>query len=145
DTAPESELAVALTQAQIELHSEQYDQCLTTLLRIQPQAPQNPVLLDLLRQVYLAQQDWDGLQNILERLRAFKLLSATEFEQLEPQIYSAQLARGCDAAQHLVQNEQLPCLKNAWSKMPPALQDRKSTRLNSSHVKISYAVFCLKK
>src|SRR5690606_40346964 len=35
---------------------------------------------------------------------------------------------------------------------PPALQpggggpsDRKSTRLNSSHVKISYAVFCVKK
>src|SRR5690554_7070349 len=28
--------------------------------------------------------------------------------------------------------------------MPP-LPDRKSTRLNSSHVRISYAVFCLKK
>src|SRR5690606_39532225 len=28
---------------------------------------------------------------------------------------------------------------------PPCVQDRKSTRLNSSHVKISYAVFCLKK
>src|SRR5690606_41154009 len=27
----------------------------------------------------------------------------------------------------------------------PVLLDRKSTRLNSSHVKISYAVFCLKK
>src|SRR5690606_41035000 len=27
----------------------------------------------------------------------------------------------------------------------PAVTDRKSTRLNSSHVKISYAVFCLKK
>src|SRR5690606_40754966 len=27
----------------------------------------------------------------------------------------------------------------------PDMQDRKSTRLNSSHVKISYAVFCLKK
>src|SRR5690606_39801453 len=26
-----------------------------------------------------------------------------------------------------------------------SVQDRKSTRLNSSHVKISYAVFCLKK
>src|SRR5690606_40590183 len=26
-----------------------------------------------------------------------------------------------------------------------AVKDRKSTRLNSSHVKISYAVFCLKK
>src|SRR5690606_41882918 len=30
-----------------------------------------------------------------------------------------------------------------WSLAPGA--DRKSTRLNSSHVKISYAVFCLKK
>src|SRR5256885_5316255 len=27
----------------------------------------------------------------------------------------------------------------------PLLQDRKSTRLNSSHLVISYAVFCLKK
>src|SRR5690606_40556771 len=27
----------------------------------------------------------------------------------------------------------------------PLFTDRKSTRLNSSHVKISYAVFCLKK
>src|SRR5690554_7042313 len=26
-----------------------------------------------------------------------------------------------------------------------AIEDRKSTRLNSSHVRISYAVFCLKK
>src|SRR5258708_18656175 len=29
--------------------------------------------------------------------------------------------------------------------MPPRLGDRKSTRLNSSHQIISYAVFCLKK
>src|SRR5256885_3324801 len=29
--------------------------------------------------------------------------------------------------------------------MPRVLQDRKSTRLNSSHLVISYAVFCLKK
>src|SRR5207249_10862921 len=29
--------------------------------------------------------------------------------------------------------------------VPPVRVDRKSTRLNSSHVSISYAVFCLKK
>src|SRR5690606_41955430 len=29
--------------------------------------------------------------------------------------------------------------------MDTLVEDRKSTRLNSSHVKISYAVFCLKK
>src|SRR5438067_7016922 len=30
-------------------------------------------------------------------------------------------------------------------KTPNSVRDRKSTRLNSSHVSISYAVFCLKK
>src|SRR5256885_12745034 len=29
--------------------------------------------------------------------------------------------------------------------LPAAIRDRKSTRLNSSHLVISYAVFCLKK
>src|SRR3712207_7928605 len=32
-----------------------------------------------------------------------------------------------------------------WSLRRPAEPDRKSTRLNSSHANISYAVFCLKK
>src|SRR3989442_5604032 len=33
-----------------------------------------------------------------------------------------------------------------WRASPrPEMRDRKSTRLNSSHVRISYAVFCLKK
>src|SRR5438874_6338202 len=35
-----------------------------------------------------------------------------------------------------------------WANKPVtwvSLEDRKSTRLNSSHVEISYAVFCLKK
>src|SRR5690606_42121668 len=31
------------------------------------------------------------------------------------------------------------------ARRPGGARDRKSTRLNSSHVKISYAVFCLKK
>src|SRR5690606_40252350 len=36
-------------------------------------------------------------------------------------------------------------LKDAQVKIYYEDSDRKSTRLNSSHVKISYAVFCLKK
>src|SRR5690606_42027575 len=34
---------------------------------------------------------------------------------------------------------------SAVNEFMPQHRDRKSTRLNSSHVKISYAVFCLKK
>src|SRR5690606_41537099 len=36
-------------------------------------------------------------------------------------------------------------IQHIVSKLAPSGTDRKSTRLNSSHVKISYAVFCLKK
>src|SRR3712207_8996731 len=37
------------------------------------------------------------------------------------------------------------CAVHATALHPDDLRDRKSTRLNSSHANISYAVFCLKK
>src|SRR6266853_3331237 len=39
------------------------------------------------------------------------------------------------------------CCMHSCPRVPPAITvgDRKSTRLNSSHSQISYAVFCLKK
>src|SRR5688572_31092662 len=41
--------------------------------------------------------------------------------------------------------EILKAITVAYTKKPTAMGDRKSTRLNSSHSQISYAVFCLKK
>src|SRR5258707_4157506 len=39
----------------------------------------------------------------------------------------------------------IECLSECIEFFPGAFEDRKSTRLNSSHANISYAVFCLKK
>src|SRR5207245_4478116 len=39
----------------------------------------------------------------------------------------------------------LLCVQQRAKQQNPAREDRKSTRLNSSHGSISYAVFCLKK
>src|SRR2546426_8274147 len=39
----------------------------------------------------------------------------------------------------------LRTLRAHYTDAGPAVRDRKSTRLNSSHLVISYAVFCLKK
>src|SRR5690606_40171358 len=50
-------------------------------------------------------------------------------------------ARGCTRASHRPQSVSSPSTVTG----DQAPSDRKSTRLNSSHVKISYAVFCLKK
>src|SRR5699024_12452821 len=53
--------------------------------------------------------------------------------------------------QQPVQQEQSPTVEEQQNSdghtyhYDPEYEDRKSTRLNSSHVSISYAVFCLKK
>src|SRR3712207_654392 len=48
-----------------------------------------------------------------------------------------------DHEHHLLAMEAVPEPHENWKTM--LLEDRKSTRLNSSHANISYAVFCLKK
>src|SRR5690349_24238803 len=52
-----------------------------------------------------------------------------------------QLGTDADAYRRLLQ----PLAERFSELAPMVLGDRKSTRLNSSHVEISYAVFCLKK
>src|SRR5690606_42100819 len=55
-------------------------------------------------------------------------------EDAAPQLRAQLSARPAEGARH--SDRDRPLIRR---------QDRKSTRLNSSHVKISYAVFCLKK
>src|SRR5207248_10905811 len=63
------------------------------------------------------------------------------------------LPRRTDRGRRLVQRRQVlqrrlrrvPRRHDAGAELPLVVRDRKSTRLNSSHRTISYAVFCLKK
>src|SRR5436309_10347686 len=62
--------------------------------------------------------------------------------------YTTLFRSGGDQVQHaiVIGLERLEDLLLELGEEPVVLhRDRKSTRLNSSHVKISYAVFCLKK
>src|SRR5690606_42036520 len=60
---------------------------------------------------------------------------------------SAQIYKTVDKDGKVIYTDKPPADQPAEAvKLPPInTLDRKSTRLNSSHVKISYAVFCLKK
>src|SRR2546430_6579601 len=57
--------------------------------------------------------------------------------QVDPQMAELPVARGEDAVSRRQRIDE--------GRLPAAGADRKSTRLNSSHSQISYAVFCLKK
>src|SRR5256885_10313017 len=58
------------------------------------------------------------------------------------QLHDHEGAAENDRREHAAERDAQP-LRHFPSR--PRLQDRKSTRLNSSHLVISYAVFCLKK
>src|SRR5699024_12005321 len=54
-------------------------------------------------------------------------------------------AGGSEAGDGRRDGAEVPRPRTRLHRRPRAGEDRKSTRLNSSHVSISYAVFCLKK
>src|SRR5690606_41951613 len=59
-------------------------------------------------------------------------------------VVRARAGEGVDRDTHLGEHVR-PVVRGSHGDGRPRARDRKSTRLNSSHVKISYAVFCLKK
>src|SRR5690348_17430829 len=78
----------------------------------------------------------------------------TLFRSIEPQLYAAENFRAQRKAPGSLDAWDLVmrALSHYWRVTPEdnlaapgSLADRKSTRLNSSHPSISYAVFCLKK
>src|SRR4051794_41476617 len=70
------------------------------------------------------------------------LFPYTTLFRSQPAVRAAAAARLGARRQHGVLEQHLP---RAAGGAVQELQDRKSTRLNSSHPSISYAVFCLKK
>src|SRR5690606_41762298 len=97
------------------------------------------------------------LSSEVEPLRGWGVKVTQAMEQL-PELTSIDGERGDgaqqvvididrDAAQRLGVDMAMvgSLLNNSFSQRQVSTIDRKSTRLNSSHVKISYAVFCLKK
>src|SRR2546429_6203525 len=63
-------------------------------------------------------------------------------ERPEPRVLRADHSRTADRHAHFVFRR---CALSLVERSLSSSQDRKSTRLNSSHGYISYAVFCLKK
>src|SRR5690606_40967717 len=78
------------------------------------------------------------LHRALPELHSFPTRRSSDLERLGPR-HRDRLPRG-----HLERAHQGRLLLHRRPRLPAGRRDRKSTRLNSSHVKISYAVFCLK-
>lgn len=116
--APENDLAIALSQARMQLLDEKYEQCLATLHRARAVAPHHPVVLELLYKVYLGLHDWRALEGLLPELQRHHVLSPSAWTNLQRQIYFSLLAESASAGS---KEERLAALSSLWQRMPKEL------------------------
>src|SRR5690606_339560 len=85
-------------------------------------------------------------EQLEERLAAFAYTPCGSLD-MQSRGWVPPLGKHGEQLVHAANGAYLICLQQENKLLPASVvrEDRKSTRLNSSHVKISYAVFCLKK
>lgn len=119
---PESGLAVALTQARMQIHNKKFEQAAASLQRARQQAPRHPVVLDLLAMVYEALGDWRGLQQIMPDLRRIQLLSEAEMTRLNTWVSQQHLRQLAEAVTPPQAVETRKALQRRWKQLAPELQ-----------------------
>lgn len=115
ETTSGTDIAVALTQAQLQLSHGQYEQSLATLKHLRQTAPAHPFVLKLLQKLYVNLKDWDQLGKLLPALNKAKVLSSEEQTTLAKQVYSALLAK-------VVKDSNKNRLHDLWEEVPSDLR-----------------------
>lgn len=112
---PSAEIAVGLTQAQLQLNHRQLEQSLATLRRLQELAPRHAHILKLLQKIYLELQDYESLEALLPNLKKAKVLTPADNLLLQQKIYSGLL-------QQAEKNPNPAVIESVWHRIPKELQ-----------------------
>ena len=113
---PEAELAVGLTQAEVQLAHGQFEQALATLVHLQRLAPKNAHVLHLLKRLYERLESWSDLVELLPNLRKYKVEEAAALDRLERRAYQALL-------QQAGERGEVEELRHTWVRMPKELRE----------------------
>lgn len=111
----DTDIAVGLTQAELHLSSNQFDQALETLIKLQSIDSGHASVLKLLHQTYQRIGDWEGLRKLIPSLHQNKVLMEAEVKLLETETYSGllrQAAKEADAEK----------IKQLWETIPEHIQ-----------------------
>ncbi len=113
EASPDAELAIGVTQAELQLAAGQTEQALATLSHLHGVAPRHDHVTRLLARAYHETGDWPALVGILPDLRRRKLLDDARLRKFEVAGYLGVLGQAEG-------NEQ--AFKEAWGKLPKSLQ-----------------------
>lgn len=109
---PDAELAVGLTQAEVQISHGQTEQALATLQHLQSISPKHAQVLYLLKKLYEKLQGWDELYALLGELRKGHVLSDKVMTKLEYQVHHNRLHN----------SRTLERLEHNWEDVPKPLR-----------------------
>ncbi len=110
------ELAVGLTQAQLQLSQRQWEQCHATLQRLKKIAPDNEYILKLLVPVHQKLGNWQALVELLPQIDKANLFNLEHYEKLQQSIYRQWLKATVQAIKH--RSSSIDELFTVWEKIP---------------------------
>ena len=114
-----ADVAIGLTQAELQIQSCQYEQALATLLRVKKRASNHSVVLKLLARVYSELNDWSSLIALLPSIYQAhgKVFNDAEVAEIERLACHELLASACNKGGY-------EGLTNGWKQLPSALKKR---------------------
>lgn len=118
-----NQVAIAISQAQMQLGSQQIEQARATLVHLLEISPHHPYANQLLAQVYYQQEDWKYLFELLPKLKQQNLLK----EKVQSKFEAAAL-KGIFQLSALKKQPQ--ALQLLWDKLPQTTQKKPQTVLN---------------
>jgi len=93
---PEASNAVLLTQAELQLDREQYEQALATLRRIEENSKDHSYALALLGRLYYRLNDWPHLAEILPRLHKHGRIDQERLDRWTLRVHTENFANAAD-------------------------------------------------
>ena len=113
EQTPEAANAVLLTQAELQLDQDQYEQALATLRRLEENTPNHSRALVLLGRLYYRLEDWNNLAELLPKLKKHAHLDPETIAEWSLRVHSEKLIQAVDGNTVAI----------AWQSIPKA--DRK--------------------
>src|SRR5690554_6659 len=136
ESTPGSDMAVGITQAQLQLSGNRLEQALATLVRLRKQSPHHPFVLKLLKNTYLRLEDWRELSKLLPELRKRSVMPESELSGLERLVWHNLLekaAEDCRRQQKDDANASLEPLTRLWDELPSFLRKDEKTIGDYAH------------
>ncbi len=91
ESTPSADIAIGLTQAELQLSHRQFEQALATLNRLSSVSPKHGYVKKLQARAYQQLEDWEHLSLAISGIKKYKVMNADEIEKIEVAAFTGML------------------------------------------------------